>query len=190
MKIFFDCEFTGLKKNTELISIGLVTSKGETFYAEFTDFNSEIYNDRWIRNNVLENTIHLKNPLHEMARKNIKDKNWNVVLGNKNYIKEKLIEWFKEVRRDENIELVSDVCHYDMVLFIDIFGTAFDLPEYICPCCFDINVLIAKHYNLTYEEAFDKNRESILYENKVTLEGEKHNSLYDAMVIKNIYEIL
>ena len=31
MKIFFDTEFTGLHKNTTLISIGLVTEEGKHF---------------------------------------------------------------------------------------------------------------------------------------------------------------
>ena len=36
MKVWFDTEFTGLHKNTTLISIGLVNEYNETFYAEFT----------------------------------------------------------------------------------------------------------------------------------------------------------
>ena len=39
MKIFFDTEFTGLHKNTTLISIGMIAEDGKTFYAEFTDYN-------------------------------------------------------------------------------------------------------------------------------------------------------
>ena len=39
MKVWFDTEFTGLHKNTTLISIGLVTENGKTFYAEFTDYD-------------------------------------------------------------------------------------------------------------------------------------------------------
>lgn len=37
MIIFFDTEFTGLHKDTTLISIGLVSETGEKFYAEFDD---------------------------------------------------------------------------------------------------------------------------------------------------------
>ncbi len=33
MNIFFDTEFTGLHRNTTLISIGLITETGEGFYA-------------------------------------------------------------------------------------------------------------------------------------------------------------
>ena len=56
MKIFFDTEFTGLRKDTTLISIGLVDENGRTFYAEFSDYdNSQC--DTWIHENVIK---HLK----------------------------------------------------------------------------------------------------------------------------------
>ena len=38
-KIFFDTEFTGLHQNTTLISIGLVSECGKSFYAELVDSN-------------------------------------------------------------------------------------------------------------------------------------------------------
>ena len=37
MKVFFDTEFTGLYKDTNLISIGLVSEDGKEFYAEIDD---------------------------------------------------------------------------------------------------------------------------------------------------------
>ena len=48
MYIFFDTEFTGLQKDTDLISIGLITWGGSTFYAEFTDYRKELCDD-WIK---------------------------------------------------------------------------------------------------------------------------------------------
>ena len=54
MRIFFDTEFTGLRKDTTLISIGLVAESGDKFYAEFTDYNEKMCDD-WIRHNVLGN---------------------------------------------------------------------------------------------------------------------------------------
>ncbi len=33
MKVFFDTEFTGLRKDTTLVSIGMIAENGETFYA-------------------------------------------------------------------------------------------------------------------------------------------------------------
>ena len=35
---FFDTEFTGLRKDTTLISIGIVSDTGDRFYAELTDY--------------------------------------------------------------------------------------------------------------------------------------------------------
>ena len=86
--------------------------------------------------------------------------------------------------------MVSDVCHYDMVLFIDLFGTAFDLPRCINPACHDINQDIARYYEFSEKEAFDFSREELLQNNAITIKGDKHNSMYDAKVIKKIYEII
>jgi len=41
-KIFFDTEFTGLHQNTTLISIGLISECGKTFYAELTDYDKTL----------------------------------------------------------------------------------------------------------------------------------------------------
>lgn len=54
MKIFFDTEFTGLRQDTTLISIGLISETGDTFYAEFTDFDRSMCDD-WIEENVIKN---------------------------------------------------------------------------------------------------------------------------------------
>ena len=39
MKVYFDTEFTGLKKDTTLVSIGLISETHKAFYAEFTDYD-------------------------------------------------------------------------------------------------------------------------------------------------------
>ena len=54
MKLFFDTEFTGLHKDTTLISIGIVSEDGRKFYAEFSDFDIRQC-DNWIKENVLRN---------------------------------------------------------------------------------------------------------------------------------------
>lgn len=56
--------------------------------------------------------------------------------------------------------------------------------------CYDINQDIARYYKISQKEAFNKSREEILEENKIEIEGDKHNSLYDAKVIKELYYIL
>ena len=193
MKIFFDTEFTGLHKDTTLISIGLVDENGRTFYAEFSDFNNSQC-DEWIYENVIK---HLRLGTYEHY--GIHNNNTEA-FGNKNFIKEKLADWLSKY---DEVELVSDCCHYDMVLFIDIFGGAFDIPSNINPACHDINQDIARHYKISERKAFDLSRERIIEEDnkktemallpddwKIVIEGDKHNALYDAKVIKEIYKLV
>ena len=57
MKVFFDTEFTGLHKDTTLISIGMVDENGRSLYIELNDYDKSQVND-WIRKNVIS---HLEN---------------------------------------------------------------------------------------------------------------------------------
>ena len=187
MKIFFDTEFTGLHKNTTLISIGLVDENGRTFYAEFSDYD-ESQCDEWIHENVIK---HLKwskeGPIENFG--NYDDINHIEMYGDKNYVKIQLEQWLSQY---DKVELVSDCCHYDMVLFIDIFGGAFDIPKQVNPACHDINQDIATYYKISEREAFDVSREDILSSNNFIVDEEimKHNALFDAQVIKAIYSII
>lgn len=181
MNIYFDTEFTGLHKDTQLISIGLIAENDEVFYAEFEDIDID-KQDKWIKQNVLSNTVLYGN----VEATNIVPKNGTAVFfsGTKEAIKVALSTWLLQF---DEVQLVSDVCHYDMVLFIDIFGTAFDLPEHVSPQCIDINHLIALDYNISDKLAFDLSREEILDDYDCYIEGDKHNALYDAKVIRSIY---
>lgn len=182
MKLFFDTEFTGLHKNTTLVSIGIVAENGKRFYAEFSDCD-ESQCDDWIKENVLKHTILGGN--ETLAARLGEDSNTTVVLGSKADIRCEFCEWLKQF---DEVQFVSDVCHYDMVLLIDIFGGAFDLPKNVSAVCYDINQDIARHYGISDREAFDKSREDIVSELcGQQIEGEKHNALYDAEVIKAIY---
>jgi hypothetical protein len=196
MKIFFDTEFTGLHKNTTLISIGMIDENGRTFYAEFSDYDRSQC-DNWIKENVIYNLKFIKSAQLEYFV-NIHENSWEAY-GDKEYIKLVLADWLSTY---EDVQLVSDCSHYDMVLFIDIFGDAFCLPDNVNPVCHDINQDIAKHFNISEKEAFDLSREGIIktYNEKIKewwpeyeikdIEGDKHNSLYDAKVIKEIDKIL
>lgn len=183
MKLFFDTEFTGLHKRTTLISIGIVSENEKKFYAESTNYK-ECQCGYWIKENVLKHTIIGGN--EKLAKSLGEDERTMVVLGSKADIRYELKEWLKQFG---DIQFVSDVCHYDMVLLIDIFGSAFDLPDNVSAVCYDINQDIARHYGISDREAFGKSREDIvseLYGRQI--DGEKHNALYDAEVIKAIYE--
>ena len=188
MKLFFDMEFTGLRQNTTPISLGIVSEDGKKFYAEFTDYDESQCND-WIKENVIKN---LK--LAGMGV-GVSDTDENpplrIVMGDKRYIRQEANEWLRQFNK---IQFVSDVCHYDFVLLIDLLtngGTALDLPGNISAVCHDLNMDIARHFHVSDRKAFDMSREQIMNdlcgpEDIVT--GEKHNSLYDAEIIKEIYE--
>ena len=198
--IYFDTEFTGLRKDTSLISIGLVTSYGLSFYAEFTDYNYG-YVDNWIQTNVIDK-LSIKN-------NNKRGKQWRIK-GNKKKISDALNEWIDNIHKmyDVNIQFVSDVCHYDFVLLVDLIlndntKTAIDLPEYISPVCHDINHDLSNLISSSESEdkftkstpsefAFNVNREKFIEEitgEKITDEN-KHNALHDAIVIKKIHQYL
>ena len=56
-RVFYDAEFTGLHRDTTLISIGLYCPEyGCYFYGEFNDYDESQVDD-WIREHVLENLI-------------------------------------------------------------------------------------------------------------------------------------
>ena len=177
MNVYFDTEFTGLHKGTTLISIGLIASNGKKFYAEIVDYDRSQVND-WIKENVINNLWAVSKTIDECSKFEYYH------LGTREQIAQKLKEWFLEF---DSIQLISDVAHFDMVLLIDLFGGAFDLPKNVNPSCHDINQDIAKFLVVTESEAFDVSRECFL---GICLSSGKHNALYDAEIIKEIYEFI
>lgn len=187
MLLFFDMEFTGLRQNTTPISLGIVSEDGKKFYAEFTDYDESQCND-WIKENVIKN---LK--LAGMGV-GVSDTDENpplrIVMGDKRYIRQEANEWLRQFNK---IQFVSDVCHYDFVLLIDLLTngeTALDLPKNISAVCHDLNMDIARHFGISDCEAFDMSREQIMNDlcgEEDIVSGDKHNSLYDAEVIRAIY---
>ena len=184
MLVFFDTEFTGLYKDNTLISIGLISEDGKEFYAEINDLDVNHISD-WVKENVLNNTISYGDKSIEdlVSNKN----NYFSVSSNSEELKNKLSKWFSQFK---DVQLVSDVCHYDMVLLINIFGTAFDLPDNVSPVCYDINQDIARFLNISNKDAFDLSREDFLSDYGIEIIGDKHNSLYDAKTIKEIYNFI
>ena len=192
MNIYFDTEFTGLHKDTTLISIGLTTDPidetGNTlnFYAEITDYDQSQVDD-WIKENVISN---LGEPLFNQKVIDTLDYS-NItyyVKGPKSAVRVKLLEWLTYISNKSKINFVSDVCHYDFVLFIDLLAdNAFGLPEWISPACYDINQMIAERCDIPFEDAFDIRRESLVLGLDDIRDIPKHNALYDALVIRKIF---
>jgi hypothetical protein len=173
-KVFFDTEFTGLHQNTSLISIGCVADDGRTFYAEFSDYDRDQVND-WIQENVIANLSlanhydgrywSLPGPLDEAH------------YGPKPRAAASLRRWLAGL--GEPVEMWSDCLAYDWVLFCDLFGGAFQIPECVYYIPFDLSTLLkVKGVDP------DVNREEYA---EVSGGAQKHNALWDARVIKACY---
>jgi hypothetical protein len=115
MKIFFDTEFTGLHKNTSLISIGMVAEDGRELYIELKNYKRNQV-DQWIQDNVIANLSNIR-PLSN------NDAAWQ-------------IQHFLE--RYDTVEMWSDCLAYDWVLFCDLWQHAFNVPKNIYYIPFDI----------------------------------------------------
>ena len=179
MKLFFDTEFTGLKKDADLISLGIVSEDGDIFYAEFSDY-SKTGLSSWMIDNVINNLLYSPG-----------DSDLNVpdyfYYGARKFIKEKLLEWLEKF---DEVEFVSDVCHYDFCFLIDLlFESALNMPKKFSPICHDINTDIARYLEVSEREAFNTSREQILEKHNIFVSGKKHNALYDAHVIKELYKL-
>ena len=177
-KVFFDTKFTGLHKNTTLISIGLVSECGKTFYAELTDYDASP-NYGWTnRAEVIGNLIYPLGHVDGCVLEEETPRNFTVY-GTTLYVKLHLSEWLSQF---EQIEIWSDCLAYDWVLFNNIFGTAFDIPKNVYYIPFDICTL----FKIKGIDA-DISREAFIGN---AVKGNKHNALYDAKVIKSCYEKL
>jgi len=172
-KIFFDTEFTGLHQNTTLISIGLISECGKTFYAELTDYDKSQIDD-WLQENVINNLL-----VKENSTVGLDYPDTRIVIGTMNSIKTYLTEWLSQF---EEVEMWSDCLSYDWVLFNQIFGHAFNIPKNVFYIPFDICTLF-------YAQGIDPdiNREEF---SGLTEGSMKHNALWDAKVIRECFNKL
>lgn len=187
MNLYFDTEFTGLHKNTTLISIGIVSEDGRTFYAELNDYDKSQIDD-WLKENIIDNLYLDKKYGHEgfESYNLITNEDETKVLSYDFEIKDRLECVATELKRwlgqFNDIEIWSDCLAYDWVLFNDLFGHAFNIPKNVYYIPFDICTL----FKIKGIDP-DISREEFI---EGSVKGEKHNSLYDAEVIKACYDKL
>ena len=189
-KIFFDTEFTGLHQNTSLISIGLVSEDNKTFYAEFNDYD-RLQCDDWIKEHVIDNLVmkppkpgeqeyyHAKRDKDNPIGQDIYNGYSVQLRNNKETIADELALWLSQFG---DVEMWSDCLSYDWVLFSQLYGHAFNIPVNVYYIPFDICTL----FKVKGVDP-DINREKFAEVEDVNL---KHNSLWDAKVIKMCYEKL
>lgn len=192
MRVFFDTEFTGLHQNTMLISLGLIDEVGRTFYAELNDYDRSQVNG-WLEENVVNKLKHNEDEEYYVASR-FEDNpvgqdlylSYSVDMkGNKEQVKKELLQWLSQY---DCVEWITDVGHYDFVLLVDLICcNALDMPPHLPASYYDINQALVMYFNCDVKAAFNISREQLLASFDVTIEEEKHNALYDAKVIREIY---
>jgi hypothetical protein len=170
MRLFFDTEFTGLHQNTTLISIGFISENGKTFYAELTDYD-ESQVDEWISENVISKLKYTNEGIYNYNYSEFEMK------GNSFEVAEQLRLWLLQF---EEVEIWSDCLHYDWILFINLFGGAFDIPKNVYYIVFDLCTAFKMK-----EIDPDINREEFALGDSTI--NEKHNALWDAKMIRACY---
>jgi len=182
-KVFFDTEFTGLHKNTTLVSIGMIAENGYTFYAELTDYDKSQLDD-WLKDNIIDNLL-----LSKWDKNYEPHERYTCVKGDKSLINKYLTQWLAQF---SSVEMWSDCLAYDWILFNDIFGHAFNVPKNVYYIPFDICTLFkikGVDPDISREE-FAPSRGIGSRGNLRDWQKVKHNALYDAEIIKRCYEKL
>jgi len=176
MKVFMDSEFTGLHQGTTLVSLALVSEKGDVFYAEITDYDKSQCDD-WLRENVVKHLVGESgmDRLHAGFESNAEHTGKSLLFTTcaQNMLVTPLTWWLKNLG---DVEIWSDCLAYDWVLFCEIFGGAMEIPENVYYIPYDLCTLM-KVRGVDPEE-FTGDRMG------VTKGIAKHNALWDALVIK------
>lgn len=205
LKVFYDSEFTGLSKDTSLISVGFVTEnlndegKSKAFYGEFTDYNESQINP-WLQENIIGNLFLDKTPDVRDEKMKPLIENWGITnlihtRGDSDKIRKDLKIWLSDISSEsgKQVIIISDVLSYDWMLFVDLMATYTDgypnLPKSVYYLPIDIASTL-------FECGIDPdiNREEfaqgILRKGITSQESIKHNSLWDCLICKTVYKKL
>ena len=214
--LFFDMEFTALSPDAQLISLGIVSDCGKSLYCEFSDYDINRC-DEWVKENVV-GKLKMYGKQEDYIDETLQYSNYEV-LSIMRGIRVHLANWITQFS-DYQIQFVCDCGTYDwywMVQLLAEWETTGNEQGFIgqCPTCSqegilnyrtglpklptnispvpeDLNDLIARVKGISVREAFDLNREEMVKE-KLTckyIQSGQHNALFDADVIKEIYQKL
>ena len=193
--IYYDAEFTGLHRDTTLVSIGLYCAEtGSYFYGEFTDYDPSQVDD-WLREHVLSNLMLRDRPENSygMNHDPITKAVSTMVKGDHNHVREYLLPWLEEISRvtGRKLQFYTDCYAYDWVLLNDLIcedGLATNLPKYIDYIPIDLSTQLlmsgidpdASREDLAGDEWSEK---LIKLPPFSLMHGDpKHNSLWDAII--------
>lgn len=195
LRVYYDAEFTGLNRKTTFISMALISGSGKTFYAEFTDFDQAQVND-WINTHVLRN-LSLNDDddgtisTDQLSGGNDSDATYHVrIKGPSEDIQEKLIDWLLTEANvsEKQIQFFTDCYAYDWILIQDLicdYGDATNVPDHIDYIPIDLSTLL---WSVGIDPDISREMLAGDFEIPDGMEQHKHNSLWDAYVIKACFE--
>lgn len=179
-QVFYDLEFTQLAKDSELISIGLVASSGETFYAESNEWNvaEGLRKNPWLVDHVMPNLSYAnQQKVQHSIPKHVQMKDCRLQIARE------LKVWFAQF---DIVYMWGDVQAYDWMHLCDLFGGAISFGQ-----------LVPQVYYIPFDLATrlrewgmdpDINREALAGIGDTLWGRGKHNALQDASVIKACWE--
>ena len=184
MKYFFDTEFIEKPNTINLISIGIVSEEGDSYYAVCSDFNAETaWNNGWIRENVLKTIF--KDFLKIEASNDVTSTDGKFTLANFQVLKSIYSLTTSTIKKEilafiePNPTFYAYYSAYDWVVFCWIFGRMIDLPEGYPMYCYDLKTMM------------DREGLDTAWKNKMVPEGDnEHNALADAWWNLDLYEAI
>lgn len=161
MKYYLDTEFAESRGSIKLISIGIVDSEGNTFYAENACFNIDDANE-WVKENVIpklrwHEKIDAGKGYNNVSNQPISipypvpmrgmrfGRAWEVY-GSPQVIRDSLKAFLELPQEKGEVdferEFYAYYSAYDWVVFCWIFGTMTDLPDVLPMFCHDLKPML------------------------------------------------
>jgi hypothetical protein len=172
--LFLDTEFTGLEQGASLVSLALVDEQGRWLYLENEDLDLRGLGD-WHQEHVVP--FLWKGERQEME-----------YAGRDGFYERLPFQQFKRVINEwlepyEQAEVWADAHAYDWVFFCELFGGAMGIPASLFYLPFDL-VTLLKVRGIDP----DKKREKLVPEWSASYSGGRHNALYDAFLLREVYK--
>jgi hypothetical protein len=183
MKYFFDTEFIEWAGGIDLVSIGIVSENGDTYYAENTTFDQRNA-DQWVIDNVLAKLEYWGNPLSSKGYGNISTKGARGSLCTEAFatevqISNTILGWMDMVGPDRHPQFYAYYAAYDWVIFARLFGRLIDKPAHFPMWVRDLKQMM-------WERGLSKEWKQQICPDP---EGE-HNALVDAQWNKQLHEAI
>lgn len=168
--VFVDAEYTGEHAYTTLVSLGLVTLEGDSLYVTLNDYDRDQVTD-WLRNNVL--------PMIDERQSVSSTEAYRTISA-----------WLEAYADGRRINLVSAGLGSDLLLLFELWRHARpDLKYFHALHCLPVYLNHTKHFDLNtlfFVAGIDPDvsREAFV---DYSVEGERHNALHDARVVRECF---